>query len=465
MIDDTIAAISTPVGEGGIGIVRISGPDAINIAKSIFKPAKNKDWSKENYKIIYGHIYNFNPINKEQEIIDEVLLSVMKAPNTYTREDVVEINCHGGSLPVRKILELVLAKGARLAEPGEFSKRAFLNGRLDLAQAEAIIDVIRSTTGDALKVAVGQLTGGLSQKINHIQNQLLNLMALIEANIDFPEDEVDEYSFIKIKSDVLLLKEQIKKLLDTAETGKVYRDGLKTVLAGKPNVGKSSLLNVLLKEKRAIVTDLPGTTRDIIEEILNLGGIPVKIIDTAGIRETKDVIEKMGVERSKAAIDQAELILMVFDSNTEFDAEDENIVKMIEGKRVIKVLNKIDLKKKYDQNEIKLKKILPNSPLVRISALKNIGIEKLEQEIVNMVTNGNSLANKNLFISNIRHQNQLKIALKNLDEVLTGLNKGMPLDIIAIDLRGAWEAVGEINGTAVTENIVDKIFSEFCIGK
>lgn len=467
MIDDTIAAISTPLGEGGIGIVRISGPDAINIVKAIFKPVKDRDLDNENFKIIYGHIYNNNNNSDtvNREIIDEVLVSVMRAPNTYTKEDIIEINCHGGSLPVREILELVLSKGARLAEPGEFSKRAFLNGRLDMAQAEAIIDIIRSTTGDALKLAVGQLKGGLSRKIDFIQNELLEITAFIEANIDFPEDEIEEYNLTTIKTKVKKVKEEIKNLLDTADTGRIYRNGLKTVITGKPNVGKSSLLNVLLKEKRAIVTDIPGTTRDVIEEILNLGGVPVKIIDTAGIRDTDDMIEKIGVEKSKSAIEEAEMILMVFDSNEEYDYEDEKIVKMVEKKCGIKVLNKIDLKNNRKNINYKIKEVLPNWPLIEISAIKEKGIEKLEKKIVDMVTGGKSITSDTAIISNIRHKNQLKKALIHLEDVLVAIDKGMPLDIIAIDIRGAWEAVGEINGTAVTENIIDKIFAEFCIGK
>lgn len=466
MLDDTIAAISTPLGEGGIGIVRISGPDAIKIAKAIFEPAKDKNLAEENFKIIYGHIYNANTnqVNEEQEIIDEVLLSVMRAPNTYTKEDIIEINCHGGSLPAREILELVLSKGARLAEPGEFSKRAFLNGRLDMAQAEAIIDVIRSTTGDALKLAVGQLRGGLSQRIDSIQNQLLEIIAYIEVNIDFPEDEIEEYNFTSIKSKVKLIKEEITKLIETADTGRIYRDGLKTAIVGKPNVGKSSLLNVLLKEKRAIVTDIPGTTRDVIEEILNLGGVPVKIIDTAGIRDTEDIIEKIGVERSRAAIEEAEMILLVFDSDTEYNFEDDKIVKIVEEKCGIKVLNKIDLKNSKTNSD-KIKEILPDWPLIEISAIEKKGIRNLEKKIVEMVTGGKSLRKDGVLVSNIRHKNQLKKALVHLEDVLRAIALGMPLDIVAIDIRVAWEAVGEINGTAVTENIVDKIFAEFCIGK
>jgi len=339
MIGDTIAAISTPLGEGGIGIVRISGPEAIDITNKIFRTDKNANWHKQSFKLIYGYIYN--PEN--EIIIDEVLVGVMRAPYSYTKEDVVEINCHGGALPLRKALELVLEMGARLAEPGEFTKRAFLNGRLDLIQAESIIDIIRANTDDAMRLAIGQLSGGLSEKISEIQQQLLQITALIEANIDFPEEDVDEYNLEDIEQHVGQIVHEINKLLENAETGKVYREGVQTIIIGKPNVGKSSLLNVLLKENRAIVTDIPGTTRDLIEEIVNIGGVPLKIIDTAGIRETEDVIEKIGVQKTRESIDAADFIIMVFDARDGISNADIEIIKMIQPKKGVKVLNKIDI--------------------------------------------------------------------------------------------------------------------------
>jgi tRNA modification GTPase len=460
MIGDTIAAISTPLGEGGIGIVRVSGPQAISIAEKIFQPYKQRDLKKDNFRLIYGYVHD----PEDKEIIDEVLLGVMRAPHTYTREDVVEINCHGGILPLRKTLELVLSLGARLAEPGEFTKRAFLNGRLDMAQAEAIIDIIRATTDDALRLAVGQLKGGLSKKINAIQQELLQITALIEASIDFPEDDVDAYDLEDIYNRVESIRQEIEKMLAGAETGKIYREGLKTVIAGKPNVGKSSLLNVLLREKRAIVTDIPGTTRDIIEEVLNINGIPLRIIDTAGIRETEDVIEKIGVQKTRESIDQADLVLLVFDAETGFSNEDEEIIDLVKQKKGIKILNKIDLKH-YTDLKNKLSGVLPGWPLVEISAIQEAGIDDLEKVIYDLVTQGRVVPRDGTLVSNVRHKNQLKKALENVKEAQAAIKSGLALDLIAVDIRGAWQAIGEINGTAITENIVDKIFEEFCIGK
>ncbi|TYO96422.1 tRNA uridine-5-carboxymethylaminomethyl(34) synthesis GTPase MnmE [Desulfallas thermosapovorans] len=462
MIGDTIAAISTPPGEGAIGIVRLSGPEAIVITEKIFRAAKNKDWSRQNFKLVYGYIYS----PETKNVIDEVLVGIMRAPYSYTKEDVVEINCHGGALPLRKILELVLNLGARLAEPGEFTKRAFLNGRLDLIQAESIIDIIRASTDDAMRLAVGQLSGGLSDKITAIQQQLLQITALIEANIDFPEEDVDEYNLTDIKLQVEQIMQEIKKLLENAETGKIYREGLRTVIIGKPNVGKSSLLNVLLKENRAIVTDIPGTTRDLIEEVINIGGIPLKIIDTAGIRETEDVIEKIGVQKTRESIKAADFIIMVFDALDGINEIDNEIIKLVQPKKGVKVLNKIDLQEQENPSlKEQLKIILPDWPLVDISALEERNIEKLEQEIVNMVTRGQVIPGDGIMVSNVRHKNQLVKALQHLTDVRDAIEQGMSLDLIAVDIRGAWEAVSEINGTAVTEHIVDKIFADFCIGK
>lgn len=460
MVDDTIAAISTPLGEGGIGIIRISGAEAINIAKKIFKPVKNINWVEESYRLVYGFIHS----PEDGLIIDEVLIAIMQAPYTYTREDVIEINCHGGAIPLRKTMEVVLNMGARLAEPGEFSKRAFLNGRLDLAQAESIIDIIRAGTEDALRLAVGQLSGGLSKKYEEIQNELLQITALIEANIDFPEDEVDEYNLEEIHLRVTEIAKKINELIKGAETGKVYREGVRTVIAGKPNVGKSSLLNVLLKENRAIVTEIPGTTRDIIEEILNVGGVPLKIIDTAGIRNTEDVIEKIGVQRTRENIEKADLVILVFDASVDLNLEDKEIIELVKNIRGIKVLNKIDLDE--DESKIELiSNILPEWPLVKISALEEKGIQKLEKQIVDLVTGGHIIPKDGTMVTNVRHKHLLKKSMQHLIDVQNAVEQKMPLDLIAIDVRGAWEAVGEITGTVSTENILDKIFDEFCIGK
>ncbi len=462
MIGDTIAAISTPQGEGGIGIVRISGPEAVEITDKIFRTAKNKSRHQQNFKLVYGYIHD--PGN--ERIIDEVLVGIMRAPHSYTKEDVVEINCHGGALPLRKTLEVVLKMGARMAEPGEFTKRAFLNGRLDLVQAESIIDIIRANTDEAMSLAIGQLSGGLSNKINEIKQQLLEITALIEANIDFPEEDIDDYNLEEILQRVGHIEHDINKLLENAEAGRIYREGLSTVIIGKPNVGKSSLLNVLLKENRAIVTDIPGTTRDLIEEVINIGGVPLKIIDTAGIRETEDIIEKIGVQKTKESIHAADFIILVFDAYDGLNKIDEQIIDMVKLKKGIKVLNKVDIQ---DREKLyithKLKKILPHWPLVDISALKERGINKLENEVVSMVTGGKVIPRDSIMISNIRHKNQLVKAVNYLKDVKNAISQGISIDLIAIDIRGAWEAVSEITGTAVSENIVDKIFAEFCIGK
>ncbi|AGL03977.1 tRNA uridine-5-carboxymethylaminomethyl(34) synthesis GTPase MnmE [Desulfoscipio gibsoniae] len=462
MIGDTIAAISTPLGEGGIGIVRISGPEATEIIDNIFHTRQKTNWHQQTFKLIYGYIHDPD----SGEIIDEVLVGVMRAPHSYTKEDVIEINCHGGALPMRKILELVLKMGARLAEPGEFTKRAFLNGRLDLIQAESIIDIIRANTDDAMRLAMGQLSGGLSNKINDIQQKLLEITALIEANIDFPEEDVEEYNLSEVQKSVEQIEQEINELLENAETGRIYREGLRTVIIGKPNVGKSSLLNVLLKENRAIVTDIPGTTRDLIEEVINIGGVPLKIIDTAGIRETEDLIEKIGVQKTRESIDIADFIIMVFDAQDGLNSADDQIIELVKTKRGVKVLNKIDIQDmKNSDISYKLTNILPHWPLVDISAFEETGIEKLEKEIVSMVTEGKVVPKDGVMISNIRHKNQLVKAVNHLRDVKEAISQGVSIDLIAIDIRDAWEAVSEINGTAITEHIVDKIFSDFCIGK
>lgn len=463
MLDDTIAAISTALGEGGIGIVRVSGPNAMDIAERVFKPAANNAWREQKFRLVYGHVVD----PASGAIVDEALLGVMPGPRSYTREDVVEINCHGGPVPLRKTLALTLSAGARLAEPGEFSKRAFLNGRLDLARAEAVIDIIRATTEDALQVAVNQLSGSLSQKIEAVQAELLSVVALVEATIDFPEDEVDDYSPADIKQRLQRAAGEIHALIESAETGRVYREGVQTVIVGKPNVGKSSLLNVLLREKRAIVTDVPGTTRDVIEEILNLGGIPVVLTDTAGIRETRDAVEKIGVERSRESIQRADLVLMVFDVAGGIDDEDEEIIHLVKNRRGIVVLNKIDIEAGEETGEIKrlVREKLNGWPVVEISALQEKGIRELENTVVELVTGGKVVARDGILVSNVRHKNQLLKAQEHLQEALDGVEAGLTPELVAIDIRAAWEAVGEINGSVITEDIVDKIFTEFCIGK
>ncbi len=461
MLEDTIAAIATPLGEGGIGIVRISGSEARNIAQKIFKPKYNVNWSKgPGFRMVYGHIVN----PKTNELLDEVILSLMIKPKSFTGEDVVEINCHGGIIPLRKILELVLNYGARLAEPGEFSKRAFLNGRLDLAQAESIIDIIRSKTDIGLKISMSQLQGKLSALINNIQQDVLGILALIEANIDFPEDDIDEASINHILEQCINIKKELEKLITGADNGRIYRDGVQTVIVGRPNVGKSSLLNALLKENRAIVTDIPGTTRDVIEEIINVGGIPLKIIDTAGLRKTDDVVEKIGVERSKESIDKADLILFMVDAADGFKREDLEILNLIKNHKVIAIINKIDITENSSISE-ELNRHLKNIPQVQISALHHTGIDKLEKLITELVLGGQVSVNDQVLVTNIRHKQALEKANRHIEEVLKGINNQVPLDLVSIDVKGAWEALGEINGTAVGEDLVDRIFKDFCIGK
>lgn len=454
-MSDTIAAISTAIGESGIGIVRMSGTESINIADMVFKGAKTK--TKENRKLTYGYIMD------DDKIIDEVLIAFMNGPYTYTRENMVEIYCHGGIISVRKILELLLQRGARLAEPGEFTKRAFLNGRLDLVQAEAVIDIIRSKTDKSFQVSLDQLEGNLSAKIKEIRNTLLGMIAHIEVSIDFPEEDVEVSTLEELENNALEVKEKITALLSTADRGKILRDGLNTVILGKPNVGKSSLLNAVLRENRAIVTDIPGTTRDIIEEYINIDGIPLKIIDTAGIRETSDVVEKIGVDRAKRTVEEADLIIAIFDISRELSEEDHQILELIKDKKTIILLNKTDLPNVYDEDYFK--NYVKDIQIISTSITKGVGIEELENSIRNMFYSGNVEIKSDIVINNVRHKNQLDKALKNILSVIEDLNANVPLDCLEVDLKNCWENLGEISGDTIGEDILDRIFSEFCIGK
>lgn len=461
MLYDTIAAISTPLGEGGIGIVRMSGPEALSIAGKIFKGIKNADWQKgSSHRLYYGHVVE----PETKTVVDEILLGVMGAPHTFTREDVVEFNCHGGIVPIRKILELVLNNGARLAEPGEFSKRAFLNGRLDLAQAESIIDIIRSKTEAGLKLAVSQLKGDLSEKINVLQEKLLALLAQIEANIDFPEDDLEDASRQQIGSKSAEVLAEVQELLAGADTGKIYREGIWTVIVGRPNVGKSSLLNAMLREKRAIVTEIPGTTRDVIEEIINIRGIPLKLADTAGLRETDDIVERIGVEKSRELVEKADLVLVVLDASTGITVEDKEILEMVRDKISILLINKIDI---GDGDFIvkELSSLSGSKPVIKMSVTEKMGLGELEEQIVEMVLGGSVTASDDVLVSNIRHKQALENTKRHLQEVVTAITGPVPADLISIDLRSAWEALGEVTGSTVTEDLVDRIFADFCIGK
>lgn len=461
MFDDTIVAIATVLGEGSIGVIRISGPDALSIGNKIFTAKVNKVWYKEdNYKLVYGHVVEPNT----GEIIDEVLLSVMRGPKSFTAEDVIEISCHGGIVPLRRVLEVVLKNGARLAEPGEFSKRAFVNGRLDLAQAESIIDLIRAKTDAGAKMAINQLGGKLSQRVRDLQNQVLGLLAKIEAMIDFPEDDIPEESLAQMSLECQGMIKEIDHLLDHAASGKIYREGLKTVIVGKPNVGKSSLLNALLQEQRAIVTDIPGTTRDVIEEVFSIKGIPLKLMDTAGLRETQDLVEKIGVEKSRELLNQADLVLLVLDASTGLSKEDIKIMNLIKDQKVLILINKIDLvANSIDSKE--LKEAINFSEIIEISAQKEIGLDNLEEAIFNLVVEGKLTAAESIVVSNTRHKHALERAKYHLIEANKALVEYIPADLVSIDLKSAWEILGEITGNSVTEDLIDRIFSDFCIGK
>ncbi|MDY3196332.1 MAG: tRNA uridine-5-carboxymethylaminomethyl(34) synthesis GTPase MnmE [Paracholeplasma sp.] len=449
MIYDTIAAIATPFGTSGLSIIRISGDEAIEKAAAIFK-GKNLIKVKS-HTVTYGHI-----IDHHKKVIDEVLVTVFKAPKTFTKEDVVEISCHGGILVTQKVLERILEQGIRLAEPGEFTKRAFINGRIDLAQSEAIMDLIHAKNVNAMKLAVSGLKGDLSKLINELREELLFLIAQIEVNIDYPEyDDATQMSVEVIKPHVLNLIKKLNTLLDDANKGKLIRDGVKTAIVGKPNVGKSSLLNALLNEERAIVTDIEGTTRDTIEAQINIGGITLILMDTAGIRETKDIVEQIGVKRSKKAIDEAELIILVLDQSRQLSKEDLELLEQTKNKRRIVVGNKNDLTKAIDLD----------IHMLSLSALNRQGLRDLEHEIT--TTLGiTDLEEKDFnYLSNVRHINKIKEAISSMNEVVNAIDLGLPIDMAEIDLKKAWQYLGEITGDYHPEDLLNELFSKFCLGK
>lgn len=458
-LNDTIAAVSTAVGEGGIGIVRMSGDKALEILERVFKSTKNKDVMKmKSYTMMYGNFIN----PKGEEKIDEVIVSYMKAPNTYTREDVVEINCHGGIVAVKKILSILLNNGARLAEPGEFTKRAFLNGRIDLSQAEAVIDIIRSKTEESLKIALDQTQGKLSSRVKGIMNNILRELAHIEAAVDFPEDDIDDLLSLNIINNGRKILEELELLIKNAEAGKILREGLNTIIIGKPNVGKSSLLNALLQEKRAIVTDIPGTTRDVIEEYINIKGIPVKLVDTAGIREARDIVEKIGVEKSKEYIDKADLIILMLDASRPLDDEDRKIIEIVKNKRVILVINKYDLPVKISNKEIE--ELIKYKNIINASVGRENGIDEIKDAIVEMVYEGN-ISIKDIFVTNVRHMDIFIKAKASIEKGIETLKKGYPVDFASIEFKDAYLKLGEITGDTVADDIIDRIFKDFCIGK
>ncbi|MBL1229336.1 tRNA uridine-5-carboxymethylaminomethyl(34) synthesis GTPase MnmE [Enterococcus sp. BWB1-3] len=457
---DTIAAISTPPGEGAISIVRLSGDEAVAIADSVYRFGSKKLEEVPSHTIHYGHI--FDP--KTNELLDEVMISVMRAPKTFTREDVVEINCHGGIVVVNQLLQLLLREGARLAEPGEFTKRAFLNGRMDLSQAEAVMDLIRAKTDKAMQVALHQLDGNLSVLIRSLRQEILETLAQVEVNIDYPEyDDVEELTTRLLLEKAVFVKAQIKGLLTTAKQGKILREGLSTAIIGRPNVGKSSLLNHLLQEEKAIVTDIAGTTRDVIEEYVNVRGVPLKLIDTAGIRETEDLVEQIGVERSRKALAESDLILLVLNQNEELTLEDRQLLEATKGLKRIILLNKMDLPSVLDKEELtqlaEVEEILP------VSVLSNTGMKQLELKIAELFFGGKTGEKDATYVSNTRHIALLDQAVLSLEEVIRGIEVGMPVDLVQIDMTRCWDYLGEIVGDSVQDELITQLFSQFCLGK
>jgi len=463
MLTDTIAAISTPPGEGGIGIVRISGPSALEIGMALFRFA-GSEREPDSHRLYFGHL--LDPV--DGQVVDEVLFTFMKAPRTYTREDIVELHCHGGILPLAKALRLVLSAGARLAEPGEFTRRAFLNGRIDLAQAEAVVQIIRARTDAAMKLGAAQLQGGLSARVRSVRERLFPLLVRIEAGIDYPEhQDVEALAGEAIDSGVSEVLSQINTLLQTAERGRILREGLRTVIAGKPNVGKSSLLNALLGQERAIVTAVPGTTRDVLEESINLGGVALVVLDTAGIRETRDEVEKIGVIRSGEALDSADLVLLVLDASTGVTGLDREIMGRIADKPCIVVVNKVDLlpEPEHVPGASDLDLLAGPRMLVRVSALTGQGLDVLEQAVLQLVFGGEAVTTEPVMVTSVRHQDALRRAEDSLREVREALRQGVPVDLVSIDLSAALAALGEITGEALHDELVEEIFRTFCIGK
>lgn len=454
MSDATIAAISTPQGTGGISIIRMSGDKSKEIIDQVFRPINGGsiDIKKDNRKMRYGNIVDGN------KIIDEVMVNFMKGPYTYTREDICEINCHGSFISVKEILNLILDKGAVLAEPGEFTKRAFLNGRIDLSQAEAVLDIINSTNELSQAQGINQLNGSLRNEIESIRKSLLEALSRLEYSINFTEDgedlSPDEIIFHMKKAN-----DKIEKLLDSSNKGKIIKDGINTTIIGKPNVGKSSLLNALLKENRAIVTDIPGTTRDLISEYINLGSFTLKINDTAGIRDTDDIVEKIGVDKSIELSKASDLIIALFDTSRKFDNEDKKILELIKDKNAIIILNKTDLDTIFDKSLFDV-----NLPIIETSMTENIGIDKLEETITE-IFDTSEINRESILITNTRHERLLKSARKKLESSLYDIRIGIPLDAVEVDLRGSYDDLGLIIGESVSDEIMDKVFKEFCVGK
>ncbi len=458
METDTIAAISTPVGEGAISIVRLSGTRAIEIANNLFK---GKDLREvDSHTMHYGKIVD----PETGETIDEVLVSVMRAPKTFTVEDVVEINGHGGMIAIKRILQSVLDEGARLAEPGEFTKRAFLNGRIDLSQAESVMDIIQSQTEAAMQVAVNQLEGRLSTLIRDLRQALIEIIAHVEVNIDYPEyDDVEEMTHEMMEEKTSYVLKEIEALLEVAKQGKILREGVQTAIVGRPNVGKSSLLNALVQEERAIVTDIAGTTRDVIEEYVNVRGIPLRLMDTAGIRETEDLVEQIGVQKSQDILGKADLTLFLLNYHEPLTKDDRKIFSMLEDLPYILIINKVDLEGRLEEEEIKA--LAKDRPVIYMSLKDGKGITELEDAIENLFLQEELDRREHLYISNVRHIDLLKKAKQALVDAREALAMQLPLDIVQIDVRRSWEFLGEIVGDTASESLIDQLFSQFCLGK
>jgi len=452
---ETIAAISTAYGEGGIGIIRISGPESADILRRIFS-CKGSISSR---RMTYGKITD--PANGE--IIDEVLAVYMKGPSTYTGEDVAEINCHGSVVSLRKTLSLVLREGARMAEPGEFTKRAFLNGRLDLSQAEAVIDVIKAKADASYEAAISQMEGDLSRKVREIRAAVLDILVDTTVNIDYPDEDIEEITYEKLLADLSDADEEIEALLATARQGRMVKEGIRIAIVGKPNVGKSSLMNCLLRQSRAIVTEIPGTTRDTIEEAVSIRDIPVYLIDTAGIRETEDIVEKIGIERTKEAFESADLIFFIADASQPLTVEDEDILARLEGRKSLVLLNKKDLGNAVTPRDIADKS--PNSDVIETCFVSGEGVTEIEDRIEQMVYGGTLSQKGSLMVNNVRHEELLRQAHEALDDAWNMMESGEALDIIEIDIRQAYDYLGEIIGETVSDEVIDEVFSRFCLGK
>ncbi len=456
---DTITSISTPMGEGAIGIVRLSGPQAVEIADKLYK-GKHLLNDVPSHTINYGHI--IDPESKE--VVEEVMVSVLRASKTFTREDIIEINCHGGILTINRVLELTMTYGARMAEPGEFTKRAFLNGRIDLSQAEAVMDFIRSKTDRASKVAMNQIEGRLSDLIKKQRQSILEILAQVEVNIDYPEyDDVEDATTEFLLEQSKEIKQEINRLLDTGAQGKIMREGLSTVIVGKPNVGKSSMLNNLIQDNKAIVTEVAGTTRDVLEEYVNVRGVPLRLVDTAGIRETEDIVEKIGVERSRKALSQADLILFVLNNNEALTQEDYTLYEVVKNEDVIVIVNKMDLEQNIDINEVK--DMIGDTPLIQTSMLKQEGIDELEIQIRDLFFGGEVQNQDMTYVSNSRHISLLKQARQTIQDAIDAAESGVPMDMVQIDLTRTWEILGEIIGETASDELIDQLFSQFCLGK